>query len=243
MKLENGGILTEFSSMLERLGVTVDAAPQKKMLSLIDLLLDANQHINLTAITDRDEAIEKHLLDSLLPLAFWDVPDGARCLDIGTGAGFPGLPLAIACPQAQFTLMDATKKKLIFIENALKTLDIHNVQLVHGRAEEAAHGAMRQQFDLVTARAVAALPILLEYTLPFVCKDGFVWAYKGPEASAEAEACQKALRILGGNLRLCPPLTLPMSQSIRVIVCVQKRGATPAEYPRREAIIRQQPLR
>ena len=212
-------------------------------LSLLDRYAEAvvckNEVMNLTAITEPREVEIKHLLDSLACSACPEVR--GRIVDIGTGAGFPGAVLKIADPARELTLVDATGKKLTFIDETCAALGLH-LTTVHGRAEELTRGAQfREAFDCAVARAVANLAALAEYCLPFVRVGGFFVAMKGPEAEAELAAAQRAVRELGGRPERIDCVTLP-DGSERVLVVCKKISQTPAKYPRSGKNITKKPL-
>jgi len=223
-----------------------------------------NERFNLTAITGYREVQLKHFLDSLsclLAIAEWrggSRPPGApshrlalesgslsaRVIDIGTGAGFPGLPLKIVCPRLKLTLLEATRKKVTFLEHIVDLLGIKGVEIIHGRAEEwGRKPAYREGFDLVLARALAELPTLAEYTLPFCRLGGMVIAPKGDEVWMEVRAAENALAILGGRLRKVIPVELFGLAEARSLVLIDKVAATPPKYPRRPGIPAKRPLR
>jgi 16S rRNA (guanine527-N7)-methyltransferase len=208
-------------------------------------LIDWNEQANLTAITDYQEVQIKHFLDSLscllvltgLPLERW------RSLDIGAGAGFPGLPLKIARPQMEMALLEAKKKRAWFLQHLVERLALPGVAIIEGRAEELGHQpGHREGYDLVFARAVATLPVLLEYALPLCRIGGIVLAQKGPDIKEELEASHFALKVLGGRLREVRRLELPHSMGQRNLVVVEKVAPTPEKYPRRPGVPAKRPL-
>ena len=166
----------------------------EKLLRYIDLVLERNEHINLTAIRDRDEAIIKHLADSLSVMDLPEFWDAKSVIEVGTGAGFPGALLAIACPEKNFVLLDSTLKRLRVIDEFAETLGIYNITTVHARAEEANRQEMHESFDLCVSRAVANLGTLLGWCLPFVRKGGAFVAYKGENYAEELEAASPEIR-------------------------------------------------
>lgn len=203
-------------------------------------LVEANQHMNLTAITEPEEVWTKHFLDSAVLLQQTEIPLGAACLDVGTGAGFPGMVLAILRPDLQMILLDSLQKRIGFLEETAEVLGLGGVRCVHARAEDAAKETQfREQFDFVTARAVAPLPILAEYCLPFVKLGGVFAAMKGPkENAAEAEG---AVEKLGGAFAVEREYSLAGIGQRRVYL-MEKRSHTPEQYPRRGDKIRKKPL-
>jgi 16S rRNA (guanine527-N7)-methyltransferase len=206
-------------------------------------LLDWNTRINLTAVRDSDGVQVKHFLDSLT--CFLALRDSTmkRVIDVGTGAGFPGLPLKIACPSMQLTLVESVGKKADFCRHVVKILALEGVDVVQERAESLGRlAAYREQYDWALARAVAALPVLVEFLLPLVRVGGRVLSMKGESGPAEAQTAERAMRVLGGHLRQLVPVHLPGVVEERYLVVVDKVAATPANYPRRIGIPAKRPL-
>jgi len=208
-------------------------------------LIAWNERANLTAITDYQEVQIKHFLDSLscllvlegLPIECW------RGLDIGAGAGFPGLPLKIARPQMELALLEAKKKRARFLQHLVERLELPGIAIIRGRAEELGHRqGHREGYDLVLARAVATLPVLLEYALPLCRIGGIFLAQKGPDIKDELETSQVGLRVLGGQMREVRGLELPFSMGRRNLVVVEKVAPTPEKYPRRPGVPAKRPL-
>lgn len=209
------------------------------------LLVERNQKINLTAIVEPEEILVKHFLDSLTLLSLWSPPalqaHSTRVIDVGTGAGFPGIPLKIACPELDVTLLDSLNKRILFLEAVSQALGL-SVHCVHSRAEDGGHNPLyREQFDLATARAVANLRELAEYCLPFVKKGGVFLAMKGWEVEEEAEGASRAIQLLGGRISTVEKLRLPLDCG-RALVKVEKISQTPAKFPRIPAKIAKNPL-
>jgi 16S rRNA (guanine527-N7)-methyltransferase len=207
-----------------------------------------NQKFNLTAITDYEQVQIRHFLDSLSCLLADESRRtlgrlGARVIDIGTGAGFPGIPLKLVCNLAHFTLLEATRKKVTFLEHIISTLGLRSVTPIHARAEELAHEPThRQRYDLALARAVAELPVVAEYTLPFCRVGGWVIAQKGEAGAAEAWSAERAITMLGGELRRVVPVELPGLPEDRSLVVIEKVSPTPDSYPRRPGVPGKRPL-
>lgn len=206
-----------------------------------DSLKEWNEKINLTAIVDDDGILVKHFVDSLLLLDAVEIPKGAKLVDVGTGAGFPGVPARIARPDISLVLMDSLNKRLIFLEELCKRLNI-SVERVHGRAEEKGRRAeFRETFDLATARAVTDLRELAEFCLPMVKVGGTFAALKGFCVEEELEQAKRAIQLMGGQLQEVKKYTLPDGGK-RAIVCIKKISQTPTKYPRPFAKIAKNPL-
>lgn len=206
-------------------------------------LIDWNQRVNLTAITDPKDIMVKHILDSLSLARVILQFDGKKLIDVGTGAGFPGLVLAILYPDLHVTLMEATRKKLTFIEHIGETLGLSNIATLHARAEDA--GQMpehREKYDLVTARAVARMAALMEYLLPLAALEGQVVAMKGESAYQESNQAAKAIEILGGELFGIEAVKLPDIDDNHYLVVVDKIEPTPQDYPRKAGIPTRNPI-
>lgn len=233
--------LERLDAPLSSFGLTLDATAKNRLQTYGNLLLEWNARVNLTAITDPQEVVEKHFLDCLLLLRHDEPPARAAVIDVGTGAGFPGLVLLIARPDLRLTLLDSLQKRVRFLRETVDALGL-TAETVHARAEDAGRDpAFRERFDRATARAVAKLPTLCEYCLPFVRVGGRFFALKGPGAQAEAETSLSAARLLGGGKPVCFDDRLPGGDE-RCFVCCEKRSQTPTKYPRPAAKIAKQPL-
>lgn len=208
-----------------------------------NLLKEWNKKMNLTALETDEEIIYKHFLDSLFCLKLDLNWQEKKILDVGTGAGFPGLPLKIYLDSVEVHLLDSLKKRVLFLEEVIKNLNLKNVFCFHGRAEDfGKNDAFREQYDLVTARAVARLPVLLELCLPFVKKDGFFIALKGPEGINELEESKEALSLLGGKVHTLKHFIIQGIMQERVLIAFQKTSPTPSKYPRKAGIPQKRPL-
>ncbi|MEL7234306.1 MAG: 16S rRNA (guanine(527)-N(7))-methyltransferase RsmG [Chloroflexota bacterium] len=207
------------------------------------LLIEWNEHTNLTAITEPDEIRVRHFLDSLTIAKAADLSGDLRGIDIGAGAGFPGLPLAIAFENLHMTLLDSVGKKVSFMQHVIYTLKLPNATATHARAEELGQNAAhRATYDLVLARAVARLPGLLEYMLPLAKVGGYCIAMKGTTAHEEAESAARALNTLGGILERIENVQLPGVEIPHHLVVVRKLANTPAAYPRRPGTPTRKPI-
>jgi len=225
------------------LGLTLTADQQQAFDRYLHELLDWNERVNLTAITEPLAIEMRHFLDSLSVLRAVPIAPHSRVVDVGAGAGFPGLPLRIVCPQMHLTLLEATGKKTAFLQHVSSVLGLSNVKIVNARAEDAGHDpAQREQHDLVLARAVAHMPILMEYLLPLCRIGGRCIAMKGESAAAEIGLAENALRLLGGRLAQLTPIELPHVAETHYLVVIDKIAATPHHYPRKPGIPSKKPL-
>ena len=214
---------------------------ETKLQRLRDLVLEKNQVLNLTAITDPEEFDLKHTKDSLILSDYITLSPGQTVADLGTGAGFPGLPLAITYPEVSFHLMDSVNKKLRFIEEAVSELDLQNVQLHHGRFEDLAHEARhRESYDVVVSRAVAALPVLLEYMVAFAKVGGNLVCYKSQKFAVELAESENALKLL--NVRLKSVNKYSLGEAEHVLAIFEKLKPTPSKYPRQAGTPNRNPL-
>jgi 16S rRNA (guanine527-N7)-methyltransferase len=230
------------------LGLHLTEAQQAAFQIYYEELVAWNQRFNLTAITEYEQVQIRHFLDSLSCLVAEEVrltlnrPD-VRMIDVGAGAGFPGVPLKLICPGTRLTLLEATGKKVTFLEHIVERLGLRRVTTIKARAEELAHDpAHREQYNLALARAVAELPVVVEYSLPFCKIGGWVVAQKGAAGAAEAWRAEPAITLLGGELRRVIPLELPGLPEDRSLVLIEQVGPTPSTYPRRPGIPAKRPL-
>jgi 16S rRNA (guanine527-N7)-methyltransferase len=225
------------------LGITLTARQLSAFQRYEEELLDWNSRFNLTAIRDVEGIRSKHFLDSLsCLLALRDNPP-ARLIDIGTGAGFPGIPLKIYIKEMRLTLVESVGKKAEFCRHIVEVLKLDNVDVVQARAEEIGQNPRhREQYDWAVARAVANMPALMEYLLPLVKVGGAVLSQKGENGPAEAHSAEKATRMMGGRLRQLHPVALPGVADERYLIVVDKVAATPPQYPRRVGVPAKTPL-
>nr|MBN1229024.1 16S rRNA (guanine(527)-N(7))-methyltransferase RsmG [Anaerolineae bacterium] len=224
----------------------VQFTPQQvtAFLTYAEELIAWNQHTNLTAITDPEDIEIRHFIDSLsCVLVLKPRQAGLKVIDIGTGAGFPGLPLKILYPSLNLSLVEATRKKLDFVQHMIDRLDIKGVSLHHNRAEELGQSAEhREKYDWVLARAVAGMPTLAEYMLPLAKLGGRCLSQKGENAPQEVVEAQNAIQILGGKVVQLIPLELPTVAETRYLVDIAKVASTPPQYPRRPGIPSKRPI-
>lgn len=202
-------------------------------------LIDWNNKINLTAITEKEEIIKKHFIDSLTILKY--INENSKIIDIGTGAGFPGIPLKIADNSLEITLLDALNKRVNFLNNIILKLELTNIEAVHSRAEEYVKNDKRETYDVAVSRAVAELPILLEYLMPYIKINGICICMKGPKAEEEIRKSKKAIEILGGKIEKVENIKIDETME-RNIVIVRKIKHTPIKYPRKAGIPSKEPI-
>jgi 16S rRNA (guanine527-N7)-methyltransferase len=206
-----------------------------------DRLIEWNARFNLTSIVDPGEIVIKHFLDSLSAARL--IPRAAKLIDVGAGAGFPGIPIMIARPELSLTLLEATKKKCDFLEAMIDELKLQNVNVVNARAEDAAHDvAYREQYDVAIARAVAEMPTLSEYLLPFVKIGGLAIAMKSNDTQQETDRAEAAIKTLGGQLQQIVPVIIPGLNEERYLVVIEKITAMPEKYPRRAGMPSKNPI-
>ncbi|MBQ8200577.1 MAG: 16S rRNA (guanine(527)-N(7))-methyltransferase RsmG [Clostridia bacterium] len=234
----------ELSARLTECGVPHDAALPGKLLRYHELLMDWNTRMDLTAVTDEAEMIDRHYVDSLSALAIPGlIPAAGTLIDVGTGAGFPGLPLALACPNLRVTLMDAQQKRLNFLRAVIDELDVRNVTLVHARAEDGAQFPQhREKYDVAVARAVASLAVLSEYLLPYVRVGGKAVCWKGPALAEELQQGRRAAFLLGGRVEEPISVTFPGREWQHMLLPVSKTAKTARQYPRKAGTPSKSPL-
>lgn len=234
---------SQFEKDLAELGIELTDRQVEKFLLYYEMLVEWNGFMNLTAITEYDEVMKKHFIDSLSLIKAYDLSQEKRVVDIGTGAGFPGLVLKIAFPQLEITLLDSLNKRIQFLDAVIQNLSLTGVETVHGRAEDFAKpGKLRECFDLAVSRAVSNLSTLSEYCLPFVKQGGYFISYKSEKISEETEAAKNAITLLGGKIRRQVDFTLPDSDIYRNFLLIEKVSATPKKYPRKAGLPSKEPL-
>lgn len=208
-----------------------------------ELLYEWNKKINLTAITEPKDVAIKHMVDSLSCFKADLFKENTSLIDVGTGAGFPGLPLKIFYPSLKLTLLDSLNKRVKFLQLVVDELGLKDVEVIHARSEEAARNKKyREKFDLATARAVARLPIICEYCLPFVKDGGTFIALKGRQYEEEATQAQKAIKVLGGEITDIMPVKLPEIDDKRAVIYIKKVKSTPKTYPRKAGTPERNPI-
>ena len=234
----------DFIRKCSALGVTITDHQYAQYLKYYEMLVEKNKVMNLTAITEYDEVLDKHFIDSLSIVKAVDLNQVTTIMDVGTGAGFPGIPLKIAFPHLKITLLDSLNKRIKFIQEVVDELGLADVTLCHGRAEDFGHKAeYRQQFDICTSRAVANLTTLTEYCLPFVNKGGQFISYKSGDVDEELKASEKAVAVLGGKIGKVVSFNLPETDLSRTMVPVKKVGPTPGKYPRKAGTPSKEPIK
>ena len=225
-------------------GAELDREKTERLTIYGNLLLSWNEKINLTAITEPDEFIVKHFIDSIICIDYPEYADAGKIIDVGTGAGFPGVPLAIVSPEKEFILMDSLNKRLRIIDELCSKSGIENVTTIHARAEELAKNKThRQQYDLCVSRAVANMAVLAEYCLPFIKQGGVLLAYKGPDAEAEIAEASCALSTLGGRVEEIRSGNLKEFGIDHKVVVIKKIKNTPSKYPRKAGTPAKEPLK
>lgn len=230
----------DFKKLFSESKIDISDEQYGKFLKYSELLVDWNEKINLTAITSPEEIAMKHFLDSVLPLNMFEIPQNASIIDVGTGAGFPGIPMKILRDDLKLTLMDSLQKRVNFLSEVCDSIEIE-ADCTHERAEDSGAGAKREAFDIATARAVARLSVLAEYCLPFVKVGGAFVALKGGECEEEIRSAYTAIKTLGGKTEKVIEYTLPNGDK-RTLVIIRKIAPTPKTYPRPKGKMNKKPL-
>lgn len=235
----------EFSEKIKeymnKINIEISDKQIEKFFDYMNLLLEWNEKINLTAITEPEDIILKHFVDCATILKY--IKDEDKIIDIGTGAGFPGIPLKILNEKLDITLMDSLNKRINFLNEIINKLDLKNIVAIHARAEELARNKeYREKFDIATSRAVANLSTLSEYMLPFVKKNGMVISMKGSNIEEEVKNAKKAIKILGGEIEKIDNFNLANTNNIRNIITIKKVVKTPREFPRKAGKPSKEPI-
>ena len=226
---------------LEELSIMFNEEQYKKFYTYMNLLLEWNEKINLTAITDKEEIILKHFIDSLTILKY--VNDNEKMLDVGTGAGFPGIPIKIMNENIEITLLDSLNKRINFLNEVINKLKLKNISAIHSRIEDyGKNNKYREKYDIVTSRAVANLATLSEYMLPMLKIKGKSICMKGSDIKEEVKNSKRAIDILGGEIVNIEELVLPKSDNRRNLIIIEKKKNTPLKYPRKAGIPSKEPL-
>lgn len=233
---------SQFEKDLEELNILLTEKQLKQFLLYYEMLIEQNKVMNLTAITDYEEVMKKHFIDSLSLVKAYDLSKKVSVIDVGTGAGFPGVPLKIAFPNLQVTLLDSLNKRISFLNSVIDALGLNGIEAIHGRAEDFARNTLREKYDLCVSRAVANLSTLSEYCLPFVKVGGQFISYKSEKIAEEKIAAQNAISVLGGRVAAQMEFTLPDSDIYRNLFVIEKVKATPKKYPRKAGLPGKEPL-
>ena len=235
--------LNPFINELEQLNIHPSDEQLVKFIMYYEMLIEKNKVMNLTAITEFNDVVEKHFLDSVSLIQVKNLDDPIRVIDLGTGAGFPGIPLKIMFPNLKVTLMDSLNKRILFLQDVISKLKLDDITAVHGRAEEAGKNPLyREQYDLCVSRAVANISTLSEYCLPFVKVGGQFISYKSSVIDEELSAGKKSIHLLGGKLDRVYKFSLPDSNIERSFVMIDKVSNTPKRYPRKAGTPGKEPL-
>lgn len=228
---------------MNSLGVALSEKQLEQLMKYYEMLIEWNQKINLTAITEFKDVMKKHFVDSVSLIKAYDVSQSVSVIDVGTGAGFPGLVLKIVFPNLNVVLLDSLNKRIRFLNAVINELELKNVEAVHGRAEDFARpGKWRENFDLCVSRAVANFSTLSEYCLPFVKQKGCFIAYKSEKSYDEIKQAEQAISLLGGKSAKKVEFMLPDSDIYRVLYVIEKERRTPERYPRKAGLPGKEPL-
>ena len=233
---------SQFEKDLESLGIQLSDKQMEQFLLYYEMLVEQNKVMNLTAITDYEEVLKKHFIDSLSLVKAYDLSKNIFLIDVGTGAGFPGVPLKIAFPNLRVTLLDSLNKRIYFLNTVIEKLGLSGIEGIHGRAEDFAKHTMREKYDLCVSRAVANLSTLSEYCLPFVKVGGQFISYKSEKITEEKAAAENAVRLLGGKVVNQVAFTLPDSDIYRNLFVIEKIKETTKKYPRKAGLPGKEPL-
>lgn len=232
-----------FYKDLHELSISLNEKQICQFMKYYELMIEWNQVMNLTTIIDFDEVCKKHFIDSLSLIKAYDISSFKTLIDIGTGAGFPGIPLKIAFPDLKVTLLDSLNKRVNFLNAVIDELTLENIEALHGRAEDfAGKGKLREQYDICVSRAVANLSTLCEYCIPYVKIGGHFISYKSEKIADEIITAKKAISILGGKLENQVEFMIPNSDIYRNLIVIYKNKKTPASYPRKAGVPSKNPI-
>ena len=228
---------------IEKLDINISEEQCCQFLKYYEMLVEKNKVMNLTGITEFEEVVEKHFVDSLSLVKSIKLNGDESLIDVGTGAGFPGIPIKIMFPNLKITLMDSLNKRLLFLNEVINKLGLDKIELVHGRAEDLGKNSnYREKYDLCVSRAVANLSTLSEYCIPFIKKDGVFASYKASDSEEEINNSKNAIKILGGSISKVCETALPGTEVKRNIVIIKKDKCTSKKYPRKAGTPSKEPL-
>ncbi len=235
--------ITNFTSLLKDLDITLSKKQIEQFLQYYEMLIERNKVMNLTAITDYEEVVSKHFIDSLSLVKVYKTDKEISVIDMGTGAGFPGIPLKIVFPTWKIVLLDSLNKRVNFLNDVISELELENITAIHGRAEEyGRQKEYRESFDLCVSRAVAKLSTLAEYCMPYVKVYGYFIPYKAGNILEELEESKKAINVLGGQIECTNSFNLPGTDIERTLIVVKKLVQTPNTYPRSARKLAKEPI-
>ena len=237
--MEKTNFYKKMAEESEKIGIKLPDEQLNEFYEYMQLLLEWNEKMNLTAITDPEEVIKKHFVDSITIKKY--IKEKSRLIDVGTGAGFPGIPLKIVDKSIKLTLLDSLNKRINFLNEIIEKLNLKEVNTIHSRAEEYAKNKARESYDVAVSRAVADLPILLEYLMPYVKLNGICICMKGPKAQKELERSKKAINILGGKLEKVEKITIDEEME-RNLIIIRKIKDTSNKYPRKAGVPTKNPI-
>jgi 16S rRNA (guanine527-N7)-methyltransferase len=235
--------ISVFTELLNTLDLTLSDTQIQQFMTYYEMLIERNKVMNLTAITEYEEVIHKHFVDSLSIVKVYQNKENIRVIDMGTGAGFPGIPLKIAFPSWNITLLDSLNKRINFLNDVINELELSDITAIHGRAEDYGKDPnYRETYDLCVSRAVAKLSTLTEYCLPYVKVNGYFIPYKAGNIDSEVKESKKAIQILGGTLEKVEQFQLPDTDMERSLIVIKKTNHTPKQYPRSSGKPSKEPL-
>lgn len=236
--------LSVLISGCSQLGITLNKEQEEKFIQYYEYLIEKNKVMNLTGITEFNEVLIKHFLDSLSCVKVINMNHMHNMIDVGTGAGFPGIPLKIAFPHISMCLLDSLKKRVNFLDDVIRLLDLKSISVIHGRAEEYAKNKQyREKYDLCISRAVSNLATLSEYCIPYTKCGGYFISYKSGKIREEVEEGQHAIEVLGGKIKDIQYFTIPESDIERSFIVIKKIKSTPGRYPRKAGTPLKEPIR